>query len=1037
MIDDYSKQILRDIRNTRISLSESQKKEAEYIFGKNWNRNFFNRVTITDKGTPIDSMWQQWSGQYPDIFSADISDVDMIGELYDIIGSLQDASETIIEYNTEETTRWLANEIYNQYWNVSPIRTTADKYDKQIKRLNYEHRNAMKEIREQRDKKLKEQHKADREKFTKLAKEIRERKDKEIALAKERGKQRLESFKENAERKTKIQSITATSLSLNDMLIKNSKDKHIPEIMKGPVRSIINAINFSSKRLLDKGIPTQKDISLQNALKDIQLMLKDSGNAEDGGIELYGTGLDEDIKNMLKNVDIIKNRFGDNEMILQTMSLEDLKTLDATMKVIRASVNKLNKFHVTQHNAGVQALGIETTEDVDSAMKIYEDNKKHFDKLKTKLYWNNLNPYYAFKNLGKSAMKVLNAFMDGQDKVAFLAKEVIDFAESVYTEKEYKEWSNTFFDFEIEQPDGSAKKFTMNIPQIMSLYAVAKQEDARKHLLHGNQNGKDIGKGRGITLVETEKTVAVRKNILLTEADLNNIIAKLDEVDGVKEVADKLQEFMGTRGAELGNEISMARWGIKSFGIENYFPIKVSDGAVPDKGETPGVQGNPLIALLNMSFTHSRNQFATQSIEIGDMFDVFSNHMSSMIQYNAMALPVLDMYKWMNTKVADENGNEISVKTSIKDTFGDYAWGYFNTFLQDINGSTKADTRDNLGVKFFKNAKVAKVAANIRTALLQFTSYIRAGAVMDNKYLLRALVHKPKIKKSVEHCGIALWKSMGYYETDITRPLSDKIKHSEDVKSKVIDLTLKGAEFADKLTWGVLWNACELEVRDTRKDLKVGSEEFYKEVGLRLREVVYRTQVVDSQLTRSQMMRSKGGWDKVLTMFASESTLSFNLVTDLFVSYELDSRRMGKEAAKQKNAKYMRKAITAYTVTNVVTSLLATMFDAFRDYDEEDKDEKYIAKLMLQNFATNTSLINKLPYLNQIVSIISGFSASRIETDWMESATKGVKEIFKLMAGEGSGEKAFKYMFKTVSDASGISVYNLYRDIMALYELFN
>ena len=1037
IVDDYSKYLLREIRNTRISLDETQKKEAQYHFGKNWNRHFMGKVIISDTGIDIDSKWQEWSNTYPDIFDADTNSGDMISELYDIIGSLRDASETIDEYSVEEQKRWLANEIYNQYWNVSPIRTTADKYDKQIKRLNFEHRRAMSELRDDYNTRLKEQHKVDKEKQKKLITEIRERKNKEIALAKEHGREMLGKYKENANKKTLIQRITANSLSLKKSLEKNSKDDHIHELLKGPVIKLLNAIDLSSKRMLENGEPTIKDITFKDAFASVQAMLKDAGNNVEGLEDLYGHDLAEQMKMLSKAAE---NLVGDNHYVINAMSVKELQALDKLVRYMRSTVNRFNKFHVTQHNAGVQALGIETTEDVDSAKKIYKDHKKHFDKLKTKTYWNQLNPYYAFKNLGESAMKVFKAFMDGQDKVAFLSKEAIDFAESVYTDKDYKKWEKTFFDFEIKQPSGKVAKFTMNVPQIMSLYCVAKQQDAKNHLLHGNQVGDDIGKGRGITLVETDKTEAVRTNILLTEADLNNILAKLNDTDKVgkaKEVADKLQEFMCTRGAELGNEISVARWGIKSFGIENYFPIKVSDGAVPDKGETPGVQGNPLVALLNMSFTHSRNQFASQSIEIGDIFDVFSNHMASMIQYNAMALPVLDMYKWMNCKFDNEFGEEISVKTSIKNTFGDYAWGYFNTFLQDVNGTTKNDTRDNLGVKFFKNAKVAKVAANIRVALLQFTSYIRAGAVMDNKYLLRALGHRPKSKKAKEHCGIALWKSLGYYDTDITTPLADKIKHSTTWKDKTIEWSLKGAEKADEITWGFLWNACELEVRDTRKDLKVGSEEFYKEIGTRLREVVYRTQVVDSQLTRSQMMRSKSGWDKTLTTFASESTLSFNLITDLFVSYKLDSRRMGKEAAKQKHGKYIRKAITAYVVTNVVTTLIASMFDAFRDYNEEDKDEEYITKLMLENFATNTSFINKIPYINLLVSIVSGFSPSRVESDWMESAAKGVKEIYKLMVGEGSGEKAFNYLLKALSDSTGIAGYNLYRDVRAFIELFN
>ena len=1084
VIDDYSKMILRDIRGKKIAFSESQKNEAQYIFGKNWNRNFFGRANITDGGVSLDSQWQEWSTMYPNIFDANISDSNMVGELYDIINSLTEASETIMEYNVEEQTRWLANEIYNQYWNVSPIRTTADKYDKQIKLLNFEHRRAMKESRDEYNSRLKAQHKEDmahskemqskirehrdeklerqiitddiyygkkihklktkneileseKKRAIQLVKDIRERKNNEIARAKELGKQRLDKFKENAERKTRIQSITAVTLSLADMYKKNSKDKHIPEIMKGPVRNLINAINFSSKRLLDKGIPTQKDISLQNALKDISIMMTNSGNAVDGAIELYGAGLDDGIKKMVENVDEIKNKFGDNEMVLQTMSLEDLKTLDLTMKVVRASVNKLNKFHVAQHNAGVQALAIESTQELESRMKVFKDNKKHFDKLKTKTYWNNLNPYYAFKNLGNSAQKIFKAFQDAQDKVAFLAKEIIDFTESLYTDKEYKKWSETFFDFDIKQPDGKVKKLSMNIPQIMSLYCVSKQEDARRHLIHGNQDSEkgEIGKGRGVTLVETEKTAAVRKNTLLTEADLNNIISKLDKRQ--REVADKLQNFMATRGAELGNEISMARWGIKSFGIENYFPIKVSDGRVSKKSDTPGVEGASLIALLNMSFTHARNQFATQSIEIGDVFDVFANHMSSMIQYNAMALPVLDMYKWINTNTTDNSGNEISVETSVKDTFGDYAWNYIHTFLKDVNGTTKDTTRDNLGMKFFKNAKVAKVGFKLRVALLQVTSFFRAGAVMDNKYLLKAFLHKPKIKHSQEYCGMALWKSLGYFDTDITRPLTEKIKHTESAWSKLRNFSLWGAGKADEITLGYLWNACELEVRETRKDLKVGSEEFFKEIGLKLRDVIYQTQVVDSQLTRSQMMRGSA-WDKMLTSFASENALSFNLVTDMFVTAKLDKRAYGKEYSHKKNKKRIRKTIIAYATTGIATAALQTTFDALMDFDEDDKDEEYILELLLGNFLKNVSFLEKVPYINLVSSFVSGFSASRMEADWMEKGVKFLRMIPKIIDGqEGSEEKAFRYLLDALSNATGVGAYAIYQQVRAFLELLD
>lgn len=1102
--NDYAMNLLKEIKGTRVRFNSNQKAEAKARFGANWNRSFFGKIILADNANmELDEQWKVWAEEHPDIFDANVNDGNQVAELYDIINALKEQSEVIEEYNKEEFVQYIATEILGATWNLKPIVTTADKYTAKIKEIRSEHKQAMKDVRDaynarvdearlaermfygkkmsemrkEYNAKLEKQRKTDSAKMAdKLAeakeqheaeiyeKELAERmhfgaeiaklrrqKDEKVAEAKELGKQKMADYRENIAKKTKIQSITSNVLDLNDKLVKNSKDKHIPEAMKDAVGELLRAIDFSSKRKLEGGEPTKKDIALEKALGHLKDAITD-GSKEIGDIldEMYGSGIDDSIKELVKSVDKHMSSIDGQVFTLNEMTLDELNKLDSIVKIIKATANKVNKFHVAQHNAGVQALGVRSMEEIDSRKKIFKDDKKHFEKMKTSVFWNNLNPFYAFKNLGEASQKIFTALQDGQDKLAFLSKEVIDFADSVYSAKDYNKWKDTYFEFEVAQPNGKIAKFSMNVPQIMSLYCVTKQEDARTHILHGGEDGE----GGGITIVETDKKEAVRTNIRLTEADLNNIISKLDGVNNVKgdktakDVADELQEFMCRRGADLGNEISMARWGIKSFGITNYFPIKVSEGSVPMKNDAPGVDSVSMLELLNMSFTHARNHFAKQSVEIGDVFDVFSSHMSNMARYNAMALPILDMYKWMNSRVRDEYGAEHSVQTSIKDTFGEYAWKYFGTLLKDISGGTKKSTRDKLAVRFFKNAKVAKVAANIRVVALQFTSYIRAGAVMDNKYLLKALnyfstrdlkdeAYKNAITKAKKYCGIALWKSMGYYDTDITRGLTEQIKHSTNVRSKLVELSLKGAEWADETTWGMMWNACEFEIRDKHPELKPKTEEYYKAVGERLRDVIYRTQVVDSMLTRSQMMRSPDAWDKVLTMFGSESTLSLNLAMDVFTSYELDKRSLGKEKAKAKNKKYIRKAITAYIVTNVVTSALQTLFDAFRDYDEDEKDEEYLTKLMLENFLSNSSIINKIPYLNAFSSIISGFTPSRTDVDWMNDSVKAVKAIYKCFAEGKSVEPAIKYTLKTLSDASGIAGYNLYRDIYALYELFN
>ena len=271
-VNDYYKELLWDVKNSKISLSESQKAEASHIFGSHWNRNFFGKTIISNDGISLEAQWMEWADKYPGIFDKDISDADMIVELYDIITSIKEASEVVVDYDATEERRWLANEIYNQYWNVSTVKTMADRHDQKIKKLNFEHRKAMSELRDDYKGRIAEQKKADRERYTKLANEIRERKDREIARAKELGRERLDKYKENAERKTRIQSIMSKSMSLNKKFKTNSKDIHIPDTLKPVVVNLLNAIDASSKTFLDSGTITKSDIATKTAMSKVRSM---------------------------------------------------------------------------------------------------------------------------------------------------------------------------------------------------------------------------------------------------------------------------------------------------------------------------------------------------------------------------------------------------------------------------------------------------------------------------------------------------------------------------------------------------------------------------------------------------------------------------------------------------------------------------------------------------------------------------------------------------------------------------------------------
>ena len=254
--------------------------------------------------------------------------------------------------------------------------------------------------------------------------------------------------------------------------------------------------------------------------------------------------------------------------------------------------------------------------------------------------------------------------------------------------------------------------------------------------------------------------------------------------------------------------------------------------------------------------------------------------------------------------------------------------------------------------------------------------------------------------------------------------------HDESLKEKLTEWSLKGAEWMDERTWGALWNACEFMIRDARKDLKVGSEEFYHAVADKLRDVIYETQVVDSPLTKSDLMRSGDTGAKMVTMFASEMTVAYNMVFESAFQTHLDSKRYGLTNALKKNAKNLYMTFMAYTLTSVANAALSTFVDSFRyggDDDEEDENE------FLKNFLSDWFIIGKIPYFKEIISFSQGYSSSRTDTLWLESMFKAYKYWKKAAEGkDGATMKAFDESLKTVSYISGTAVYNQWRDLRAM-----
>lgn len=824
--------------------------------------------------------------------------------------------------------------------------------------------------------------------------------------------------------------ITKKVKKMSDMLLKNSDKQHIPEVLKGLVGEFISTIDFTSKQQLRGGEATQKDRKFINTLDKIHTVLDKQAKLGDEGTTDFDAYLDlpDGFTTELKGyIDKVRGAIEGKDIetpYVNMMSAAELEDLDFIVGVIYNSINKANELLASARYKSVSDAA-ETT--------IFElaPLKEHSGKsgVGKFLNWDNTTPVYAFKRFGAGGRAVFEGLQDGWDKFALNAKAVIDFAKNIYTAKEVKEWSNKVHTFEID-----GREVQMTTTQVMSLYCLMKREQAQGHIFGG---GMRIGNfatenGRLKKKSSVQQTDAVHPTLEHISTILNVL------TDRQISVADALQNYMNTVGTEWGNAVSMARFGYKAFGEENYFPIVSDSNNLPS--QDPGAKTSDLYRLLNMCFTKSLTPKANNALVVDDIFEVFAAHMSDMAKYNALALPVLDAMKFYNYKQTTKEGEKLftsTVQKAIEKAYGKDGQSYFIQFMKDLNGVHDGgkSSVEKLSMKMVSNYKIASVGANLRVAFLQPTSLLRAGVVIDPKYLAKALTMKPAVKEMLEHSGIAVWKDLGFYDVDIGRGVRDQIKHEESFRDKAIDKSMIAAEMMDRVTWGALWNACKLEC--TVK----GEKDLMAATAKRFREVVYASQVVDSTMTRSQTMRSNNSWTKILTSFMSEPTLSFNTLLDAYNEYETNKRK-GIKNTWETSGKKIARGLLAYGASAAGAAVAESIFDALRDDDDyETFLEKfweafwldaygYDGKKEFGNLFSDLNPANKLPIIKDVFNEIVGFENNRMDTQWLTSISDAIA------AWKSEPRPLYGKIYKTlqaVSRVSGLPLSNISREVATIY----
>ena len=1036
--DEYANNILKVLRTMRVSLDDAQKAEAAHIYGSfnNYRRKNMGRIIITNDGMSLDSAWQELAEMYPMYFDADVNSADQPIILMDIIDNLQNtyAEDEYHYYSDEMVAQDLMTKVYEGYWDVSALHTVADAKQREINLLKAKHKERMDDLRKthsDNEEKLRQEHKDRVSELRTQYREREERKLKQVAEYYQKSrKEAVDRVKENREKREAITKLQKLVLETAKWVSYPTKtDIKCPDIIRGPYAEFLSSIDLSSKRLLNGGEPTQNDLRVSSAMDSLAKAIEKKLGTQSPETEtevVLDTGyLDlpvHFVDNLKELAEDLKVRMATDGHIVNSMTSEEVKALTKFIRTLNHSIKEMSTLYSNMRFARVEQLGMDT-------MVFLKDlgETKQSNAIANFVTWDNALPYYTFKRFGVSGESVFEELMDAQDKLAYLADEIFKFKEKTWTDKEASEWSKDTHT--IKLPSG--RELTLTSADAMSIYCLSRREQGKQHLLGGGVRVLGIEKNG-------KKTNDSRS--LLNQQDILAIASSLTERQRI--VAEAIQQYMSTVCSEWGNEISMKRFLTKEFTEKFYFPIESNDENLDTKD--PKAQQSDLYRLLNISATKPLTKGANNEVIIRNVFDVFSSHSSDMAKLNAYGMALLDYMKWINYRVKTTNDDgQISVsgvRKSMETAYGPEAKKYVIGLIKDINGRANDGGDNQILMKMTRAAKTTMVGANLRVSLLQFTAYPRAAMVLSSKSLGLGLTKVPQIKKAMKYCGIALWKSFGFYDTNISRSIEDQIKGTTNLKQKLIELSLKGAEWGDAITWGCLWNACEYEVAKTKK-YKVGSEEFNIAVGQKLREVVYATQVVDSTLTRSQMMRSKSGLTQSASAFMSEPTVSANILMDAGFQFNLEKRRTGSaKLAWQKVGKHIGKAIAVYSIGQIFAALAEGIMDAYRDDDDEEFLEKF-KKAFIENAISDLNPFNKIPIIADVSDLIMswfgiGFSSSNsLYLQAVDEANNAFDIWSKVIKGE-DGKTVYAGIYSTtklLSYITGVSASGAMREVVTLW----
>lgn len=806
--------------------------------------------------------------------------------------------------------------------------------------------------------------------------------------------QRVAKIQDKANRRTLQGKIVRRVKALDTMLRTPSNTRHVPDALRGATANILQYFTDESK--IFKSEDMQAAANAYAAL-----------NTDENGSMAEGMYDPDTYDRMVALMEVTKKG-----QSLKNMSMDELIMVDKVLQNLSHIIQNANAVFVNGRRRNLEELVNEEQQTLQEKGR-YGSFKLKDNAFVDMLRRGNITAPYFFKHLGGPLGELGTAILNGETAFGVEAGRATERFHAIEEKYHRDAWKNKKGDT-LTLKNGDGDKIQLTREQAMGVWATWKREHsvADRETHHLDQGGILLRQEKKLF----KKTYAQDSAFRINTAEMVEIDNWLTQEQ--KNYVDEVVDYLSNDMAELGNITSNALHGYSKFGEGYYYPFRTSDEFRPTK---IGKDENAMPLKL-MGFTKSVRSKSNAPVIVTDFTSTAADHINSMLTYYAFAEAQDNFMRLYNFRM-DHNH---SIKRSLSGAYGANPGKFIRTFMNDMYGGVGMSMNERDANRFLGAFKKGAVMASLSVAIQQSSSIMRAMALIDPKYFVGKPL-KGGFAEAKKYAGTAVIKDMGSFDTSTGRSAVQYITGdgAKTAYGKLAEFVSdKGGwlpEKMDAITWGRMWSAVKRETA-ARTGLNVNSEELKVQAGKRFDEVMRLTQVYDSTLAKSELMREKNMWAKMVTAFMAEPTVTYNMLMDAVID------------AKGKRFGAATKSVGAVIAATILNTLLSSVIYAMRDDDDEDATyfERYVKSLVGGLDPIDVTL-NLVPMVKDVYEIFRGYDVERTDM----SVFNDIYTYSKVLSNpDKSWLDRLKSGVSLAGIITGIPAKNLWRDIEGVVNTF-